>query len=99
MDQAIAIEPKAGDVLVVHKVLTLKLELVVLVPIPTNGQDFACALLDGHHIWQCNTRRLAVLLMLKPHEVQHDMHLQHAVAIILNRRHAVFFSLLLLNVV
>ena len=100
MDKTVSVEAKPGDVLVMHEVLSLGFELVVFIPIPPNSQNLAGALLHSDDVRQRDARHLTVfVLVLKPNEVQVNVHLKHAEPIVIDGRHARLFSLLLLNVV
>ena len=100
MDEPVSVEPKPWDVLVVDKVLALEVQDVAFIPISPNSQNFACALLDSHNVWQRYASQSALLVgIFMPGQVQIDMHLKDAIAVVLDRRHASLLGLLLLNVV
>ena len=83
-----------------NKVLALDVQRVIFVPIAADSQNSACALLNGHHIRQGNPRLFFLLvLVFKTGQVQVNVKLKNAEPVILNRRHALLFGLLLLNVV
>ena len=56
MEQTETVGTEAGDVLVVHEVLALELELVVFVPVAAHRQDGVGATDHGDHVRQRNLR-------------------------------------------
>ena len=100
VDEAIAIETKPGNVLVMDEVLPLEVEFVAFIPIPTNRQHLAGALLNSDHIRQRDARGLTLLVLIfVTLEVQVNVHLQHPEALIVDGAHAHLFGFLLLDVV
>ena len=100
MDQAEAVEAKARNVAVVNKVLTLLMRLIVRLPVAPDSHHLASALLNGHHIRQCNARLFAVIvLVLKAGEVKINVHLQQLEPIVFRSTKAQLLSDLLLDFV
>ena len=83
-----------------HEVLALDVKLIVLIPIAADGQNLTGGLLNSHHVRQRNTRGLTLLvLVLKPSQVQVDVHLKESEPVVLQGSHALLLGLLLLDVV
>jgi len=84
----------------VDKVLTLEVEFISFIPVSPNSKNLTCTLLDGNDVGQGNTCDFAILVgVFVAFQIDVHMHFQNAVAIILNGRHALFFGLLLLDVI
>ena len=82
------------------EVLPLEVEFVAFIPIPTDCQHLAGALLNSDHIRKRNARIfLLLVLVLVALEIQVNVHLQHPEALIVDGAHAHLFSFLLLDVV
>ena len=64
MEETEAIGSEAGDVLVVHKVLTLEAQDVVFFPVAANGQNLVCAFNQGNYVWQRNAGLFAVIVFV-----------------------------------
>ena len=83
--QTEAIEPKAGQELVVYKILYSLPRRVVLQVVAADSQNLVAGLVNRHDVGQLDAGWLAVSAhVLEPVEVQLDMHLQddaHIVAV------------------
>ena len=82
------------------KVLTLEVEFISFIPVSPNCKNLTRTLLHGDDVGQGNACNFAILVgVFVAFQIDVYMHFQNAVAIILNGGHALFFGLLLLNVV
>ena len=100
MDETETVEAKARDVAVVDKVLALLMRIIVRLPVAPDSHHLASALLNGHHIWQCNACLFAVVvLVLKAGQVKVNVHLQQLEPIVFRCAEAKLLSNLLLNLV
>ena len=100
MEQTKAVRAEAGDVLVVHEVLTLQAQVVLGCPVAADGQNVVGRGQHRHDVRQADACLHAVLvLVLKAGEVQVNLNLQELVAVVVHRAEAGLFVLGLADVV
>ena len=85
VDEAIAIKAKPGYVLIMYEVLSFEMKFVAFIPVPSDCQNFAGALFDRDDVGQGDAGDFAAFVgVFKALEVKVDVHLQDAIALVLD---------------
>ena len=83
MNQTKGIEPKPRNIPILNEVHPLQFQRIILAPVPIDRQHQTTLAINSDDIGKGNTRWFAVLaLVLKPFNVQFDVHFKELVAII-----------------
>ena len=93
MNKTKPISTEAGDVVVLHKVLTLDLECVFLFPVAVDRKNFICATVNRDDVRQGD-----LILVLIARQVVVDLNLVDLIAVVVRQRVALLISFLLLNI-
>ena len=81
-----------------HEVVALELELVVFFPVTANRQNLVSAAHNRNHVRQCDPCRLAIILVLKPGQVQVNVHFVELKPIVVRCREPSLSVFLFLNI-
>ena len=99
MDQPKAIEAKAGDVTVIHKMLALELSLVFWIPVAVDRQNLIGSTVNRDNIGQGDSCRLSILTnILHAFDIQLCVDLKDLIAVVIGGFVTLLFCLFLLNV-